>query len=635
MTGPSFVLPCERWLPVRELDGTRAVVSGSEALEQAGRLVLDVADPLAHAAVVRLLSAVVCAAGLAPACAEAYAARCAHAAESDWTPAASWWREHREDFDLFHRQRPLFQDGTLHSVRRECAQPVHYLDYRTAAAMGRPLLADHRHLRAALAPLTPARAALQLLTQQMWAVGGRLRGSDTDYGPGANYGAQAAACGGLVWQPQGTLAAVLAWRTLPAPAGQAGEATWTYGAPAVPGQRLSPVSELEALTWLPRRILLLARDDGSVDRAHFAQGRHRAVLEPAQIGSADQVFTANGKRLAATAPATPEDTVQLLERWHHQGEGSLPRIIRDAAAQTGGSPPSIRVIGLATDKKKLLVLRDVQLPPALLGDERAGRAAALLSGLRTKIRELQGTWQDGSGAALLTDETFLGAEPAEQAVLAARAFRLHCPAPDRAARARDAFHKAVTSVTGESPMPLFVTADTIDPTEASVGQLLERRLHGIRAGEHGRGLMSDLRLWAAAPTSANQAVESITRRLPAAHRDPAMITAALYAVHAQHHAPPYGNAPLPRLMRAFGSGTSYGPRHPQTETLMRHLLATHRVRLLLPALTTLVRYAAAHGMTPSWTALADDLSAWSPATRERWAALFYTSQPLTEIGHHA
>ncbi|MFE9558852.1 type I-E CRISPR-associated protein Cse1/CasA [Streptomyces sp. NPDC006703] len=632
MNDLSFSLGRDPWLPVRDLAGIRELVSGPEALGRAEQLVLDIADPLQSAAVLRFLTAVAYAAGLAPADPGEYAWRCVEAASTNWSKAGAWLEEHAEGTALFHPERPLYQDASLHQVKVKCTVPVHYLDLTAAAALGRPLLADHRHLHVRLPALPPDRAARLLLTQQMWAVGGRLRASGADYGPGSNYGSQAPACGGLVWQPHGTLATQLAWRTIPVT--ELDEANWTHRPRGTATQPPAPLGELDALTWLPRRILLLPTPDGLVERAHCVQGWKRTTEEPGQPGTADRIFTATGKKLPATAPLTPLDTVSLVERWWHAGPGTLPHLIRDACALTGCAPPAMRAVGLATDKKKVLVLRDVPLPSEVLAAPAAGEAAAWIAALRWKTRSSAGAWEDGCGTTLLTDPAFLEGDQAERARLAARAFRIHAALPQQRAAARADFHRALTPK-GSPPMSLFVTADSLDPTEATPGQLLERRLHGIRAGEHGRGLMNSLRLWAASPTPANQAVDTITRSLTAEQRDPAMITAALYAVHAQHHAPPYGNAPLPRLMRAFGSGTSYGPRHPQTETLMQHMLAATRPRLLLPALTTLVRYAAAHDMTPAWAALADDLTAWSPATRERWAALFYTSQPLTEIGHHA
>ncbi|MFI1177500.1 type I-E CRISPR-associated protein Cse1/CasA [Streptomyces melanogenes] len=627
---PSFSLATRPWIDVRDLSGERHTLSGAAVLDRADHLVLDIADPLQHAAVVRFLVTVAIAAGLAPALADEYALRCAQAGAVDWAKAAVWLEERAADFDLFHPERPLFQDASLHELARSCTLPAHYLDHTSAAAMGRPLLGDHRHLNALLAPLAPAKAALLLLSQQMWAVGGRMRCSDADYGPGSNYASHATATGALVWLPHGTLATVLSWRTVPLT--ELGMANWTYRPRGQVKERLMPFGELDALTWLPRRTLLCAGPDGHVARAYFAQGWHRAPFDVDQAGVVDLVSSSTGKRQSADCLDSPDDLVPLVERWWNAPEGSLPALMRQAARQKGCPVPPVRVCGLAADRKKLLNIRDVTVPAGLLTDPAAADAAAFLTRARHRTRKLPAHLPDLCGNGLLSDPAFRSADEAARARLTARAFRITTSGAAATALTRAQLHRALAPAQKDIDVSLFVTANSTAPSEQSPGSQLEKRLHGIRHSDHGRALLGDLRRWAAAPTPANPAVEAITRNLPAGHRDPAMITAALYAIHSQHQASPYGRTPLPRLMRAFGSGTAFGPRHQPTDTQMRYLLATARPRLLLPTLANLVRYAASHHMTPSWSALADDLTLWSPAIREKWAALFYTSQPLNEIG---
>ncbi|OEJ36413.1 hypothetical protein BGM19_38620 [Streptomyces agglomeratus] len=627
------------WVQVRDLSGQRSVVSGCTALEKADNFVLDAADPLEHAAIVRFLVAVICAAGLSPASENEYGHRCADASSMDWGKAAQWLGDHAGDVDLLDPQRPLFQDATLHEVPRPRALPARYLDLTAAGAMGRPLLADHRHLHAELPALSPARAAVLLLTQQMWAVGGRLRCSDAVYGPGSNYSSAAAACGKLIWLAQGTLATVLSWRTVPTPS--PGIANWTYRARGSPGQRDEPTGELDALTWMPRRVLFTSDSDGLIDRAHFTQGWHRAAAMPGRPGSADLLFTDSGKPLPCTALKTPDDLVPAVERWWQAGEGSLPAHIRTATRLTGCPPPAMRVIGIATDRKKLLHIRDVTVPPDMLTDESAEDAARYLGTLRRKTDGRPLALTDLSGTILLTDPAFRHADERDRAHRAARAHHVLAPTLRDTAVERSRLYRVLTACAKEkdpSMTSLFVTAQTNAPSVTTFGEQMERRLHGIRASEDNRELLGQMRLWTSSLNTHNQASEAVTRDLPANYRDAALLTAALYAAHAQLHPQPFGRTPLPRLMRAFGNGQRYGPRHAPTETLMKHLLATTRPRLLLPTLTQLVRYAAAHEMTPSWSALAEDLAAWNTATRNQWAAMFYTSQPLNElnqIGTHA
>lgn len=638
MSIDSFSLAHERWVPVRDQNGEQFTVSGCTALEQAGRLMLAVTDPLEYAAVLRFLVAVLYGSGVGPVSEEAYALRCAESAAVDWARAAQWLSEHACDVDILHPRRPLFQDSALHAVTPAHALPVRYLDHTCAGALGRPLLGDHRHLHADLPSLEPARAALLLLTQQMWAVGGRLRCSDAVYGAGSNYASGAAACGRLTWLPDGTLADALTWRTVPA--AEQGAANWTYRVRGGPKERLKPAGELDALTWMPRRVLLLGDGDGRIGRVHFTQGWHRTAVEPGAAGATDLLFTGKGKSLPCAALITPEDLVPVVDRWWQAGEGSLPARIRAVMRQTGCAAPTMRVVGIATDQKKVLHLRDVQVPGELLTNERAADAAELLACVRYAMRGRH-TLLDLSGARLLTDPAFLNACPRERARLTSDAHRSLAPSPGAKAADRQLLYRILTDRLREKEpdvTSLFVTADTPPPSELTPGEQLEKRLHGIRAGEHSRSLLAHMRLWAGAPHSPNQASEAVTRGLPAEYRAPAVLTAALYATHAQMHFGSFGRTPLPRLMRAFGSGTNFGPQHGPTETQMKHLLATTRPALLLPTLTNLVRYAAAHEMTPSWSALADDLSAWNAATRDRWAAMFYTSQPLAElaqIGTHS
>ncbi|MDJ0386014.1 type I-E CRISPR-associated protein Cse1/CasA [Streptomyces sp. G-G2] len=639
MSIDTFSLARERWVPVRELGGERSLVSGCQALEGAERFVLDVSDPLEYAAVVRFLAAVLSACGLGAASEEEYRLRCVGSVRVNWDRASRWLAEHADDVDILHPQRPLFQDHALRALSRVHALPVRYLDHTAAGALGRPLLGDHRHLYADLPALEPARAAVLLLTQQMWAIGGRLRCSDATYGTGSNYASGTAACGRLLWLPDGTLADALNWRAVPV--SDPCVPNWTYRVRGGPKERLEPAGELDALTWMSRRVLLIGDGEGRIERAHYAQGWHRAPVAPDTPGGAEIVFTGGGKALPCSALATPEDLVPIVDRWWQAAEGSLPAQIRDVIRQTGCSAPLMRVVGIATDQKKVLHLRDTRVPADLLTDERAAGAAELLNSLRFAMRQRDVHLGDLAGSFLLTDPNFRAADERERARLAARAHRFRAPSPGGKAADRQFLYRFLTACVREKEpdvTSLFITADTPAPSELTPGQMLEKRLHGIRAGVHSRGLLGQMRLWAGAPNTPNQASEVVTRDLPADYRPAAVWTAALYATHAQMYFSSFGRTPLPRLMRAFGSGKSFGPQHGPTETQMKHLLATSRPALLLPTLTNLVRYAAAHEMTPSWSALADDLSTWNAATRDRWAAMFYTSQPLTElaqIGAHS
>ncbi|MET8824206.1 type I-E CRISPR-associated protein Cse1/CasA, partial [Streptomyces rochei] len=265
---PSFSLASRPWLTVIDTSGRTHRCSLAEALENAGRLHLAAPDPLLWAATARLLTAVAYSAGCAPPDDDAYWANITGGI--DLTAAVDWVREHTADLDLFAPDRPLFQDGALHEVSHlpEATMPVLYLDL--SAAIGRPLLSDHRHLHTSV-PVDARRAAELLLVQQTWAVGGRISAKTAVFGPGCTFGRAAPASGGVRGQPAGTISEFLAWRLMPVPGGP-GHGHWTY-TPRVEGTTdFPPEGECDALTWMTRRMLLLPDADGMVARVMMAQG---------------------------------------------------------------------------------------------------------------------------------------------------------------------------------------------------------------------------------------------------------------------------------------------------------------------------------------------------------------------------
>ncbi|MCX4850720.1 type I-E CRISPR-associated protein Cse1/CasA [Streptomyces sp. NBC_00893] len=256
--------------------GKGTVLSLAQVLEEADQVRLATTDPLLWAATARLLTAVAYTAGCGPSGQREYWQQIRDGI--DLTPAVRWVHDHADDLDVFHPVKPLFQDGSLHTVAEDLPDAgieVLYLDM--TAAIRRPLLSDHRHLHTST-PVSTARATGLLLVQQMWCPGGRISARESVYGKGCNFGRRSAACGGLVIQPDGTVAQMLAWRLVPVPGPGPGTAHWTYFPRPDPSQgkdmgKDGPAceGEADALTWHPRRAACV---DTRRDLPDHRRGKH-------------------------------------------------------------------------------------------------------------------------------------------------------------------------------------------------------------------------------------------------------------------------------------------------------------------------------------------------------------------------
>ncbi|MFJ1662449.1 type I-E CRISPR-associated protein Cse1/CasA [Streptomyces anthocyanicus] len=587
--------------------GKPALLSLAQVLEQGERVRLVTTDPLLWAATVRLLLAVTYAAGSAPSTEQEYQDQVLHGL--DLEPAARWVRTHACDLDLFEPRKPFFQDGSLRAVaegRPDATVPVLYLD--VTAAIRRPLLSDHRHLHASV-PVSAARAACLLLVQQMWSMSGRISAGDAVYGEGSIHGSRSPAAGGLVIQPDGTVAQVLGWRLIPLHGSGPGAARWTYTSRPTLRREQAPDGESDALTWHHRRILLLAQGDGAVGRVLFAQGRRigkQAAALTDRPGCRDLLTTESGALLPARAVTGEEDTAPLLHSWWTAPEGSWAHTARRTAEALGCQPPDVRVTGLTVHHKKIDNVRHVFLPGSLLGDARGKGAAAHVMNTRAQGVDTQ----PGFGSTHLHQETFMGSSDTERT-----AALLDGLDPD----ALDLF------VTADTPRRRPDTSETDDAVD-----VLHRKL-GTWAGSHRvRALMADLAAWAAEPDPTSQAYSTVTRLVPEELHEAAMLTASLFAAHrrASSRAPVYGNAPIARLVRALGTGHHRGPGHRATRASMTLVLAAQSLEELRPPLLHLIRDAASSSLTPDWACLLRDLARWGPAVRQNWQAQFSTRSPL-------
>jgi CRISPR type I-E-associated protein CasA/Cse1 len=681
----------EPWIDVLDDQGRLRTLPAGAVLEQAGRVRLACPEPLLRAATARLLTVFGYAAGLAPGTPEQYVehVRCG----IDVAPAAAWVRAHARDLDLFHPQRPLFQDAALHAIREVGGTrlPVLVLDH--TAATSRPLLSDDRHAHAPAA-VTAARAFQLLLVQQMWATGGKIQIPDTVYGGRGSFGRPAAATGSMVWWPSGTVADMLAWRLIPVPTGL-GSANWTYRGRGG-ADECTPEGELDALTWHERRALLLPDTDGLVREVLFAQGWRRmkdsgeAHLRP---GCRNLITTETGKPVPAQAVTGDDDLISPLVRWWKAPEGSWAASARHAASAVGRAP-DVTVVGLGVQSHaKICFQRDLTLPSSLLADERAAEAARSVSLFRARAQEATSPRTahaapvtPGLGSRLLHQEQFLDADTlgqqealfslarpgpgqnlASYGVATAQLAAWSLPALTRARKqprettkepsVADTFSPAFEEASdaavpwpgGDDDEGLFTNldgppiaidwnaaADDLGPDAdgADPARVLVTRLFGWAVNPHQRGVMGQLVRWTALPDISNPAIRRVTFGLPAPLHEAAMLTAGLFAIHRQvsPRSRLYGPAPVPRLARRLGFSGQYGPAHPATHVALRLVLHTRDVAMLRTRLAPLLRQMAGQGLTPNWFSLFTDLTHWEQA-RSQWAELFYTSTPITSLPH--
>ncbi|MFM9462753.1 type I-E CRISPR-associated protein Cse1/CasA [Streptomyces scabiei] len=476
----SFSLATQPWIDVVDDTGRTDTMGVRQVLEQADRLHLSAADPLVWSATVRLLTVIAYQAGCGPRDHDAYVRQVRNGI--DLEPARRWVREHEEDLDLFHPRSPLFQDGTLRHLadRPEARLPVLYLD--PAAAISRPLLVDHRPLHASV-PVSARRAAHLLLVQQMWATGGKIRSKQALYGRGAALGRAAAQTGGVVWHPAGTVAEQLTWRLMAAP-GVLGRASFTH-TPSAGTEEIPVGSELDGLTWQPRRMLLLPEIDGTVRQVLLTQGwrMKHPELKGSSVatlpGSRDLVDVKEGQKFISHQLTSDQDQAPLLERWWRAPEGSWAHAVRQAAARTGRTPDVVAV-GLAVRDHSVIVhQRRITLPAMLLADARSAAAAHTVMHFRRQARTVAphhladrsaGTvLPPGFGSCLLHDPQFLDAKPDEQVALL---FAAACSATGTYGRRRTLLAGAVSHlIADDSEAAPEVSPKTTDLPPASSSQM--------------------------------------------------------------------------------------------------------------------------------------------------------------------
>ena len=242
----SFDLVAEPWIPVLASDGVRAV--GLADVFAGDIASLATGDSGEDVAVFRLLLAI------------------AIAADAENLTPAQWVVNHRDDFDLFHPQRPFAQnvDMARFLEAKGASKPITDLSYSHSGA-GRPS-SNQFHSSSGLT-LTHAEAARMLLVRHSFSGSGAqpFTGSlfPTPRHPGNgevlwSHKGKFSMCTSrmFAWIDAGSLADTLAANVTAVrgrPLGQF-HFTWTHGYPPV---YLAPEGILDGLTYLSRSIYLI------------------------------------------------------------------------------------------------------------------------------------------------------------------------------------------------------------------------------------------------------------------------------------------------------------------------------------------------------------------------------------------
>lgn len=322
----TFNLVSEPWVGAVTSSGAR-MVGLRDLFADPDHMTVAAGDGLADRAVHRLLLAITYTAlGSPKQYPTTFTAR-------DGKTVARWLDEHQDQFDLLDPQEPfaLAVPGNDDSVF-----PAGLLD--PTLARDRALLTDRRRLDDRPV-MSFADAALLVLVQQMFSVGGRHLGSNQSFAEGSGTGL-------IEFRPVGTVTETMTWARIPVP--KVGTPNWTFrerpeNIPGVRGVR--PDGETDALTWLSRRITL--RHDGAqVTGASIDMGwRYAAVADDeapfdAAPGRRAMAVAADPTKPAKAAPVDASgyrvstgDPVSLTAAWERGSGSSLSGQVRAHLAE--------------------------------------------------------------------------------------------------------------------------------------------------------------------------------------------------------------------------------------------------------------------------------------------------------------
>lgn len=388
----TFSLATDPWLPTITAEGPR-LVSMRDAFAASEGTVIAAGGHLEDAAVHRLLLAVAYAALGAP---TVYPQQFT---EHRGQRVARWLDAHADEFDLLHPSAPFAQDA--HPEDTEVL-PAGMLD--PTLGRERAVVTDHRPMDAR--PTLPFHeAAVLLLVQQHYSMGGKHPGHSESF-------PQAPGNGLIEFRPIGTLAEVMTWARLPLT--DMGEATWTYRhrehTPGVRGIRAG--RELDALTWLGRRITL-HHDGTQITGAQMAPGWRRApeVDEdaPFDVGAGRRAMAVAASSMSKPMKAAPVevtgfrascgDPVDLTVAWERGSPDSFSGRVREALTLTPRKDhPRVVATGQQVISQALWAGAFTTELPRLTGD--ASERAGLIVQSRRKARP----FADPSGTHLLRED---------------------------------------------------------------------------------------------------------------------------------------------------------------------------------------------------------------------------------------
>jgi CRISPR system Cascade subunit CasA len=306
---PSFDLLDEPWIPHTDAEGV-ATAGGIRHVLAHAHEIREIADPspVVTAALHRLLIAVLHAAYRGPRDAEAWASM-RDAGRFSTEVLDGYLLPLRERFDLFHAERPFYQDGTLDPTY---AAVISRLALELASGNNATLF-DHTTDEHAPA-IDPAQAARLLVAQHVFALGGRIT---FEAGQGKHGSAKA---GPLVKAAMVLVTGGSLFETLlhnlhqyapeegvpcPTAAHSTDRPAWERDAPPRPIDR-SPLGYLDFLTWQSRRARLIPEltAGGEIEVGRVVLMKGEQLLDGWHRRDAETMvaFTANEKAKGSEDP---------------------------------------------------------------------------------------------------------------------------------------------------------------------------------------------------------------------------------------------------------------------------------------------------------------------------------------------
>ena len=381
----NFNLIDDPWIPIQGRDGRSIEVGLAEALTEAHRFHAISADaPVVSIAVLRLLIAITHRV-VGPDTPQRWA-ELWNAAQLPAAPIAAYLDQWRHRFELFDPAEPFHQCPGLNEALAKPAPVLRFVQENNGT------LFDHASV-AQPDPMTPAEAARWLVAFQCFDVGG----IKTNAAGGRLAAVAAPLVGAVVINPKGNslfetlllnLVRLDPAHDRPFPAAGTGTPSWERPTPGPEPTSRRPDGYLDWLTFLPRRVRLLANDTGSVERVVVTPGDS---LTDAQAPDLEQFV---GYRLLEKSTTdTPWAAVRLsTNRAVWRNSAALlsppsstrlrPRVLNwiDELRQLGlldRTRITVTAGGVANDKSKYLLwrLEDHPVPTALLAD---GDIAAFL-----------------------------------------------------------------------------------------------------------------------------------------------------------------------------------------------------------------------------------------------------------------